>query len=190
MENPDSILRHEALNIITLVNFLVVDTNLPQPKKVEILEHLKMLGLIYAERDLIVGKDRPVFNQSIDLSEILEILKETLKKPFEKNGVTLQIDSLDLNIKADFEIVKSGLEQILGQLIQISSDISITSTRPSSVIITYRSDKVLEPPTLTLIDCFKNKLKYSDIFLKLALSLMESNGIKVHFNTNQVRVEF
>lgn len=191
MDNGRSFIRHEILNIVTLVNFLIMDTDLSAEKKNELLEHLKMIGLLCAEQEFLLGKSKKFFDQKVPLHEIIEIIGHILEKHAKSKNVVLSLEGTQMMVKGDGNAIKNGIEQILLNLMELSKNIQLcVNEKTQSVEIKYTGNKTLTVGKEVLLEYLKAKHTYPEIFCKIAVEILKVNGVKVEFKKNLITLKF
>ena len=78
MNKEKSIIRHEILNALTMVNFGVMGLDADKEAKKEILDQLKTITLLLSHEDVLLGAKRKIVCRNIELGEVFEILEVTL----------------------------------------------------------------------------------------------------------------
>ena len=191
MHNSKSFLRHEILNIVTVLNFLIIDTNLSTQKKQEILEHLKMIGTLNAEEAFILGEKSAFSREEIDLNEALQIIFYMVEAQAQKSKCNVNLNNTNLIIQSDFEALKNGLENILLALIKITKNIDLSVDESKKTLkIEYNSDQIFSIKEGDLLAYLKEKHETSEIFCKIYTDLMRANGIKISFKKNEMNIIF
>lgn len=190
MNNNRSFIRHEILNIITLINFLVIDLEVDDKSKEEILEHLKMVALLIGEQDLLVhGRPKAFFNQEIDLDQMLWMIWDIVEPEAKKKKVKLAMTPAGATVYADANVMKGGLEAVLRYLFQITKKIHIEVT-PSFLTMHYDGPLIESMNKGTLIQYLKEKHSYPEIFCRVGVELMRMNHFKLKFEKGLITIHF
>lgn len=190
MDNKKAFIRHEILNIITLVNFLIIDSKMKEKEKEEILGHLKMGALLIGEQDLFVdGRPKAFFNQAIDLDQMLWMISDIVEPEAKKKKVKLAMTPAGATVYADANVLKGGLETMLRYLFQITKKIHIEVT-PSFLTMHYDGPLIEGMNKGTLIQYLKEKHSYPEIFCRVSLELMRMNHFKLKFQKGLITIHF
>jgi len=187
MNNDKAFLRHEILNVITLVNFIIADSKLSDKEKAEILERLKLVTLLTSAGDVFLGKKKKFYKQKVELDDTLEIISLILEKRVKKAKISLKIDHTNLVLKTDRNVLKNGLEEILLNLMNISKKIHVKSTG-RKLTMKYSGQKQLKLSKGDILQYLRNRHGYSEIFLQASIQLMKLNGIKTSLKKGLVEI--
>jgi len=191
MDNPKSVLRHEILNIITILNFLVDDSNIPPERKIEMLNHLKMVSLLTAEEKIFLAQKKGFFIRELDLMEVLDMLSFLLEKEIHRSGAVLNLPKSAGKVDADFDVLKKGLEQLFLCLLFDSKKIEVDYDEPSrQLCVAFDGDFSIEKESGELIELLNKGLDHATINLQVSLHLMEMSGLKLVFEPGRVMIQF
>lgn len=190
MDNKRAFIRHEILNIVTLVNFLIIDSEIKEDEKESILEHLKMVALLTAEQELFVeNQSKAFFNQKIDLDQMFWMISDILEPEAKKKKVKLTIAATDATVFADSNALKNGLENLLRYLFQITKKIHIEASS-SSLIVRYDGPDIKGMDKGALIQYLEEKHSYPEIFCRVGVELMQMNHFKIKFGKSLITIQF
>lgn len=189
MDKKQALIRHEILNLITIVNFAVSSSELQDKNKKEILERLTLITLLVKYRDVFLGKEKEIFKRPVDLNEILEAIAMIYEKQFKRNKVKLDIPRNETMIKMDRKLVQEALGQILVELMGHAKKIAITY-KNGTLSIKYDSPQKLTDKKINLMKCLTDKEKYPNFAYQLALHLLSLTGAKVKSGKGEMKISF
>lgn len=191
MHKGRSFLRHEILNLLTILNFSILSTHLSEKKKQDLLNPLKLVGILNAEESFILEQKREFFNQEVKVGEVLEMIQYVITTQDKKLAKKLEIDPIPWSIKCDANVLKQGLEHLLMALLEHSQKIHLVEDeKEKMLIINYIAQKTYQIDPTLLPEYLKGKNDYNEIFCKISVELMKANGIKVNFKKNAVEIIF
>lgn len=191
MNNDKSFIRHEILNIITLVNFLIVDSGLKEGERFEILQHLKMLGLLCSQGDFILGKKKKFSRRDVQLSEVMDLTEAILKESRKKAKSRVIFPKTKLLVKGDRDVIMSGLESILIELLPLTKKIELKINEKSGKLsLLYESEQSLKTSKLSLIDLLKDGAKWREVFFEVHVRLLNMSGVRTNFKKGIVEILF
>lgn len=155
------------------------------------MSHLKMIGLLAGEQDLILGKSKPFFAQEVELSNVLEIVGHIVEGQAKKNKVKLTFDPGEMRVSADMNVLKNGFEQLILCLMQTSKNIQVKANEKKNVVdIEYEGGSTLKMEKKDLLAFLNEKHSYAEIFCKMAVEMMKMCGIQTTFKKNVVTLTF
>lgn len=191
MNKDKSFLRHEILNLITLINFHIAEANLKAGEKSEILEKLRMLTLLCANEDFILGNKKEFSRRESALAEILELTDAVLRDELKKSGFSLTLPATNLIIKGDRQAVMKGLEQIIQKLLPLTKKIDVkVDEKKRKLSLHYDSNKVLCLSERSIIEILENGAGPEEAFFEIYVGLMKMSGVKTNFKKGVVEVLF
>ena len=192
MEKKKALIRHEVLNLLTLINMIVGSSGISQRDKNELQKIVKVIGLIISREDVITGKEIRFLNEEFDINEILDLTIAINEELLRKRKVNLQLPNTDLRVCADKTVVKDFIDQILVHLCHFVSSIEFTFDGMGKIlVIHFEGDKSFELKKKTLLACLKEKSCIVDeLPIRISMHLMSLNGIKVKFGKKSIFITF
>ncbi len=191
MNNGRAFIKHEILNIVTLLNFLILDTSLSSEKKREILGHLKLLGVLTAEEEFLADKKKQFLYQKLELKDILEMVHLVIEHQTKKNKIHLKVETGSLMIKGDRNVIKNGLENLLLSLMKRSKTIEIDiDGQQKCLFINYEAKETFKVEPGSALDYLKKPHEDQDILCKIAVEIMKASGIKIEYKKNRIKIKF
>jgi len=187
MDKDKALLRHEILNIFTLLNFEVAGTDLDEAKKAGILRHLKLLTLLIKHEDVFVGKQSELFKTEVDLGEILEIVVMIHQKEFERRDIKLTVPGEAMMVEVDRKLLQETLEEILVKLMASATTIDMTQEN-GTLKIAHNASERPEDKRVDLMECLTDKT--ADFSYQLALRLLELNGATLKSENGLISISF
>ncbi len=190
MDDSKSFLRHEELNIITLLNFLIADSDLDADKRGDILKQLKMLALLIGQEKLFLGERRDFFIREFDLMDVLDMLPLLLEEEIRRTGLELELPVFAGKVEADFDVLKNGLEQLILSLASGTKKIEISYDDASHrLLIQFDGECSIKKEKGPLIELLNKGLDHAIINLQVNLHLMEMSGLKLSFDPGCVIIQ-
>jgi len=186
------LIRHELLNILTVINISILDDELDEVKKEQIFDLIKLASLLINYEDIFLGLKAKPFPQRIDLKEILEIIILSHKKKIADNNIKIILPKHIFFIKADREYIKESLEQIIKKLFSLVSGIEFKFDDQANQLIIL-CDKEIAPKInkKILIKCLNKKdLISNELVLQLALKILEMNKVKFNVKGKEIVMTF
>lgn len=190
MKDTKSVLRHEILNILTLISFSVSDSKLDQSKKSEIDDWIKLINLLIAHEDVIFDKKPKLFLRENNLNEILEIIMAIIKDKLTKIKITLPEN--DLHVKIDRNLIKECLEQIIKKLLESSTEIEcVLCDKKNQLIIIHNSKDKLNIKKKSFVKFLNKKdFMHSEIPFQFALNVLDIHKAKITSSKNKIVITF
>ena len=185
-------IRHELLNMLTVINISILDDELDEAKKEQIFDLIKLASLLIGYEDIFLGLKAKPFLQRIDLKEILEIILLSRKKKIADNNIKIILPEHIFFIKADREYIKESLEQIIKKLFSLVSGIEFKFDDQANQLIIL-CDKEIAPKInkKMLIKRFnKEDLRSNELGLQLALKILEMNKVKFNVKGKEIVMTF
>jgi len=191
MDDSKSFLRHEVLNIITQLHFLIDDIDESFLEKKPLIKRLELLAFLGLEEQAILTGKKEFYKEKIDLHELLMIISDMLESDMEASQVILNIQGAPMTVEIDFECTKNSLNTLLKHLINQASEITV-SLKPNTqqLTIEHNGDDLsldLEQDFLELM----KKGKESDQFLLQArLKLLKMSGTDIQIEKGKIHLKF
>ena len=155
------------------------------------LQNLKMLGLLTAQTEFILGEKRKFSKREFPLSEVLEITEAITSESIKKAGVKLKIPKTSMEVKGDRDVIMGGLEHIILRLIPITKSIKIEAdTKKKKLILHYEADQMISLNKLPLIETLRKGGDAMDIFFEINVHLMNKSGVKTSFKKGLIELKF
>jgi len=189
MNKGSTLIRHEILNIFTLLNFEVTDTDLPDITKERFLKNIKMLTLLVSYEDIFLGKKRKNFYNVVDLSEIIETIILIHHSEINRKQIKIIDPGNKLMIKVDRTLIQEAIDQIFVKIIDTAKEIAI-SYKNGALKITHNASDPLLTEKFDLIKSISNREPCKKFPYQLALHLLEINGAKVLSEKSLLTITF
>lgn len=191
-EEVKSIIRHELLNIFTIISIFTSNgKNLIKDRK-EVLQLINASSLIIAYENIFLGKKMKAHKDIFSLQEVLELLSYVYKKDFNAKKIKF---SLNINgegiVKGDKRLFKESIELIIKRIIGCTSLLKIDYIgKKKQLIISYKCKKCAVLKRGDLVKSLLQKeYKTGGMGFQLALRLLDSQGIKTKITNNQVTLQ-
>lgn len=191
MTNDRAFIRHEILNTITVVNFLVGSANLRENEKEEILRHMKLVSLLTAETEFLLGKKRKFSHERVDLNEIFDMIDCLFEEKIRRKRMRLSLAKTNLAVSGDRDVILHGIEQIILRLMEFSKKIDVTiDEKKQKLDISYDFGQKLNVTKESMMKLLKEHPDHSGLFFHVAVRLMELSGVKLVFKKGLIEVAF
>lgn len=182
MRNIKSFIRHELINILTVINILVIDGRLNSAKKERITDLIKLANLFIYYEDIFLGKKVNFINEIVNLREVLEMIAMIYEEQIQKKNIKIVLPKRDFFVKTDKQSIRESLEHIIKRLLVFVSKMQFQfDEKNKQLVIRFKEQKVkaLSLTKEPLIQCLnKNKLNENEIAFQFALELLDRNRIK------------
>ncbi|MBU0727825.1 hypothetical protein KKA95_04025 [Patescibacteria group bacterium] len=191
-EEIKGFIRHELLNIFTIINIYTSNEKITKKEKERIFTLIRVAALLVTYRDVFLGKKLKFNFANVTISEIIELLYYIFEEEIIKNKIDFTVLIKNCNVKADRNKLKECIELILRRIMCCTSEIIFEcDKKDKSLIIKYKckDDRKLEAGDL--VKCLKNKqYENHEMGFQLALELLKMQGVKVSMPKNQVVLKF
>ncbi len=191
MSTDRAFIRHEILNIVTILNFMVAEAKIKPKARSEILQNLKMIGLLTAQTEFILGNKKKFSKVEIPLAEIIEITEAVLSDHLKKAKMKLKLPKTRLIIKGDRDVIMGGLEHILLYLMPATSNVDMHVDKKNKKLhLKYDSDQVLKPSNQSLLEVLRKANDPLEVFFEIHVQLMQKSGVKTNFKKGHIELTF
>ena len=190
--NQKPLLRHEILNQLTLIHFLIdTEDGFDVDKKKEISHLIHLTSLLVAHQDFIMEGMPDFFSEIFDLHEILEIITDIHEENITKSKVQIGHLPRESMIQADRTMTKEVLDVILTHLLKTSRAIGFKfNPNTHELFISYEGSS-FEIKSISVIDCLKQKkMPLSEKIMLITIRLAEGTDIKVETFPGEIRIKF
>lgn len=185
--NKKDFLRHELLNLFTILSFYVEDDYFNQ--KQAISELLKKATLLIKYEKIILGKKIDFFKKEVSLFEVFEILNSIYSAQTTSGKIKLKMPSRDFFCQTDQSYLLEGLDFLLSRLIQTSTQIEVFFNQKEKKILIDFVGPSLELINEDIIDYLKTEQRnFSEIAFCFALNLFKQLGIEVKVLPSQIQI--
>ena len=185
MNKNKSLIHHEILNVITLINFEISGSALPEAKKKDLLKDLRLLTIFINYEDVILDEKRELFKRQVHINEVLETIQIIHEKHMKNLHVEFNLPTGDLTAEVDHKMIQEALEQIILRLMNTTSKIDL-AYNGNTLEIHYNGENV-DLEKVELMECLKDRQKF---LLQLPIKLLELNGLKVRGAEGMIAIDF
>lgn len=191
MNNDKSFVRHEMLNLITLVDFQISEAPLKPKERSGITEKIKMIRMLCAHREFILGKKAKFLKRDLSVAELLELTQAILGNQVKKGSVRFNLPKKDLVVQADRDAVIRALEEIILSLMTLTKKIDIKlEPGKRKLSLRYDSDKTLKLSKLEIIESMRKGAEPIQLFFEIKVRLLNASGVKTNFKKGVVELLF
>lgn len=191
MDKTKQFIRHELLNIFTIIYHFLDEKKLTKNEREEALKLMKIATLLVAHEETILGSKPACFLQHVSLQDILEsqliIAEEKLTRKKSKivrlkENPTLLTDRYHFN---------EAIGAILTPLLATSQQISFAFDEGKNALIIHHDGGEILPPRPQLKKTLHEKHRDgTQIMLHLALILLEACHIKTQEKPGKITLTF
>jgi len=185
------IVHHFLLNLLTVLDFMVREENNDgNCRREEILNLLKVAGLIISNEKVFIDEKPEFFLQGIHLNDILEIVASIYQKSFDEHGITIVLPDVDYPINVDRHYFGESMKYIVERLISEVSFINFEYDEKAEVLSILHDGGEIAPDLSKSLSSFLavKGISKDDIIYRLALALLEMQDMKVEFKMNRINI--
>ena len=183
-------LRHEIINIFTVINFLVGHSRLSAAKKERVVDLIKLASLLIAHENIFLGKTPKFFLEKVDVNDILNTLMIIYEERIVAKKIKISFVKREFLIKADRNYVREALEQIFKKLLE-SATVLEFRFQDHQLIIVHNAGKSFDLKKKKLNHTLNQKnLIANEISFQLALEILNLNKIKFSSTRNKIVITF
>ena len=155
------------------------------------LQSLKMIGILTAQTEFILGKTKKFSKREVPLSEILEITEAILGENLKKGRMKLVFPKTKLLVKADRDVVMSGLEHIVKRLMPHTHSVQMkVDEKKKNLSLHYKSDVTVLSNKLPLIETLRKSNDPAEIFFEIYVAMMKKSGVRTKFSEGVIELNF
>ena len=190
--NQNPLLKHEILNQLTLIHFLIdTEEDFDVSKKEEINHLIHLTSLLVAHQDFIIEGKPDFFTEIFDLKEVIEIVVDIHEEKIGRSKVQIQPLGEKAMVQADRMMTKEVLDVIIHHLIKTSSSIGFKFNGSTHELSIAYEGPTMDIKNISVIDCLKQKkMSLREKILLITIRLAEGTDIKVEALPGEVRVKF
>jgi hypothetical protein len=177
MKNAQQIIKHELLNIFTVMGHIISpETNCPKAKK-QLLELITLSSLLVSHSEIFSNKKPKFFYQKVFLNELLET-SFYIAQENESGGKKLTIFLEKVFIKIDRYYIGEALREILRRLLQLSQTIQAQFDETTRTLKLIHTGKNIIPKKVDLLDILNSKNRENrEIFFQLGLKILQLSKV-------------
>lgn len=191
MDKTKQFIRHELLNIFTIIYHFLDEEKLTKSEREEALKMMKIATMLVAHEEIMLGENPSCFLQHVSLQDIVEgqllISEDRLK------GKKLKIHNLkeDPMVLTDRYYFNEALGYILDPLFAKSTQIAFTFDAEKNALIIHHDRTKILPPRPQLKKTLHEKHRDStQIMLHLALILLKACHIETQEKIGSITLTF
>jgi hypothetical protein len=190
MKNAEQIIKHELLNIFTVMGHVISsETNCPKAKK-QLLELMTLSSLLVSHSEIISKKKPKFFYQKVFLNELLET-SFYIAQENESGSKKLTIFSEKVFIKIDRYYIGEALREILRRLLQLSQTIQAEFDDASRTLKLIHNGKNILPKKVDLLDILNSKNRENrEIFFQLGLKILQLSKVALKEKKGELLLTF
>lgn len=172
MKNAQQQIKHELLNIFTVMgHILSAETDYLKAKK-QLLELTTLSSLLVSHADIFANKKPKFFYQKVFLNELLET-SFTIAQENESVEKKFHSFSEKIFLRLDRYYIGEALREILRRLLQLSPSIHAEFDAPTLTLTLIHKGKKILPKNITLLNILNSKNRENrEIFFQLGLRIL------------------
>lgn len=165
-------LRHKILNLITMINLLVAESEIRQKDKEDIVNCADLTAVLVGFEDIILGIKPKFYLQKADLAEVLESILVTHEHMIIRKKVIVELVPIVATIKIDRYFIVKAIEFLLYFLFHRATNIRIDHNN-TYLLISFKG-KISFPRKKSLISYLKeSNIKYDEFLFHLSLEILK-----------------
>ena len=190
MNNAKSFLKHEVLNVITQLIFLLEEVD-DIDDHVNLRSRLDLLAFFTAEETFILSGERAFFKEKVDVSELFLMLQDMLAHELKAQGVKLTIEGSSLEVETDFECLKNGLKYIFRHLMKHSKHIEVgLKAAEKQVVIRSVMDSEVKWLEGDFLDFLRAQKDPAIILMEGYLRTLDHSGVEIRIEEKEIILQF
>jgi hypothetical protein len=186
------IVHHFLLNLLTVLDFMVrEEETAEESRKGEILNLLKIAGLIISNEKVFLDEKPEFFVQEIHLNDILEIVTSIYQKSLDAHGVTVVLPEMDHALNIDRHYFGEAMKYIVERLIPEVSFVNFEYDENGKILSVLHDGGIIAPDLSKSLSSFLavKGISKNDIIYRLALALLEMQDMQVKFKENKIEIK-
>ncbi|MBI5414230.1 hypothetical protein HZA38_01820 [Candidatus Peregrinibacteria bacterium] len=190
MKKTKSILRHELLNIFTLLQIELEEMKFSPSQKSRIQNLLSRAIILASHEDIFLGISPKFKLQKVLLNEFLEEVLLFHRKEIRKKKISTSFPKENVMVSLDRYFVREALERILEKVFLDGTSIAFLYNQKTKSL-SLRSSKNIAAGNFQkpILEClFEKNISNEECEYQIALSLLEMYSQKVRFQKNEMRI--
>lgn len=186
------IVHHFLLNLLTVLDFMVREEETArESRKGEILNLLKIAGLIISNEKVFLDEKPEFFVQEIHLNDILEIVTAIYQKSLDAHGVTVVLPDMDHALNIDRHYFGEAMKYIVERLMPEVSFVNFEYDENGKILSILHDGGKIAPDLSKSLSSFLavKGISKNDIIYRLALALLEMQNMQVKFEENKIEIK-
>lgn len=191
MDDLKSFLRHEVLNVITQLLFLVDDLDINTEDKKALIKRLELLTFLGAEEVAILTNKKDFHKTELDLGELLLMIRDILEGENKDFVAQLKCPEKSMSVTADYECTKNTLKVLLRFLLRSGSKVQL-QLNPENQSLAIESGGFLNfsLTDLSLVDLIKKEKDSEMMLLQAHLKLLAMSGVDIKIEEKKMVMGF
>jgi len=134
MSDVKNFLRHELLNILTILNLSIGKQKFTRQDKDKAQELIQLAGVLISNEDLFGGAKPDFFRQEILLQDTLETVILLSEDQIQQHNVDVVVPHINVTLQFDRYYVSESLGHIIRKLLPLTSHIEFSFDEKRSVL--------------------------------------------------------
>jgi len=185
-----SILRHELLNIVTVLHFLLLEEgSVDKEKSADLLRKMTML---IAHEKFFLGGKVDFFKQYLSIKDITDTVVAVTNTRIKNKDFLISNECPDIDIFIDRYYMEEALKLLMEKIIEEGNLLKFSyDMQSNSLKINYEGVEFEPDNKQSLMACLNKKTIYNgDVGISLAFKMLKSMGLKIEAKTNLLEVKF
>ena len=183
MENK-SLVRHEILNALTVLSFLLAEQKLPTDKKQELDYYLRICITLTQYQDIFMGKLPASESRSISLLDALEIALAS------KTNCKVTLPKRDIAIEVDGHYLEKALRAVMQQHLRLCKKLEL-SIKTHSLLVKHDATEQHIFEKKPLLACLKDtQINIDQLDYQLGLEIFRISGVKLELRAGETEIRF
>jgi len=192
MKNYKSLIRHEILNLLTVITIMMEEPDLNKLDRKHLRKIVQVIGILVSREDIFAGKKVKFFKEKFNLDDILSLAVIIHEKCLKKRKVSYVLPSKDFYIFEDKTIVKEFLDELITHLCPVVTSMKFTYQEAKNTFaIQYEASESVKFKKKSLLDCLIEKdCLVNELPIRVAIYLLSLNGVQIKWGEKKVSVIF
>lgn len=192
MKNYKSLIRHEILNLLTVITIMIEEPDLNRIDRKQLRKIIQVIGILVSREEIFSGKKVKFFKEEFNLNDILSLALIIHEKCLNKKKVPITLPNEDFLAFEDKTVIKEFLDELVSHLCPMAKSIRFAYEQPKrKLMIHYEATESLDFKEKTLLDCLKEKeCLVKELPIRVAMHLMNLSGIRVQWGKKTISVIF
>jgi len=192
LKTTKSFIKHELLNIFTIINLFTSDGELGKKEILRISELIRLATILVSYENILSGESPKLFFEKVNIFSVIEILTSVYDEKIKENNIDIILPKDSFNIIGDKHYIRSTFDQIIKKLLNHYSRISFNlDHKTNSLNISFSGDSAVQLSKKNLKDSLtKPDLESGELGFQLALKILDLHNMKYIFQKNKMIIKF
>jgi len=185
-------IKHYLQNIFTILNFRIIDLDIPEDEKQSIFDLVKSASLVIANENLFLGKEMDFFVQKVSVSEMLVLASSVFQVDMRMKDGDIELIDSGYEVNVDKNRFIDSLKVFMAKMLVDASFIRFSLDKESSTLmIEHDSNEDFVMKGYSISECFTVKeISRDKIVYLMAKEMFRLMGIDVFIGDGFVKLFF